>query len=140
MNQEKIRVSRLSKKSCHYRVACEDGGSAIGENIVATFSLAWPVYMAFFQFMGDETDARNFSYSLEVGANGRKLIWEGTPRIIRDSHRMVRDSHNGLVIQWNMALFFSGGVRKELKLSVTGRIWKEQQNPDAGVCIPNLCS
>ncbi|KAK4836174.1 hypothetical protein QYF36_019480 [Acer negundo] len=68
-----------------------------------------PVYMAFLRFMGDETEARNYSYSLEVGANGRKLIWEG-------------------------------GDRKELKLRVTGRIWKEQQNPDAGVCIPNLCS
>ncbi|KAK6155579.1 hypothetical protein DH2020_009827 [Rehmannia glutinosa] len=99
-----------------------------------------PVYMAFLRFMGDENDARNYSYSLEVGANGRKLIWEGTPRSIRDSHRKVRDSHDGLIIQRNMALFFSGGDRKELKLRVTGRIWKEQQNSDAGVCIPNLCS
>ncbi|ONI25576.1 hypothetical protein PRUPE_2G310100 [Prunus persica] len=99
-----------------------------------------PVYMAFLRFMGDENEARNYSYSLEVGANGRKLIWEGTPRSIRDSHRKVRDSHDGLIIQRNMALFFSGGDRKELKLRVTGRIWKEQQNPDAGVCIPNLCS
>ncbi|KAK2658728.1 hypothetical protein Ddye_005261 [Dipteronia dyeriana] len=99
-----------------------------------------PVYMAFLRFMGDETEARNYSYSLEVGANGRKLIWEGTPRSIRDCHKKVRDSHDGLIIQRNMALFFSGGDRKELKLRVTGRIWKEQQNPDAGVCIPNLCS
>ncbi|KAE9464726.1 hypothetical protein C3L33_03357, partial [Rhododendron williamsianum] len=99
-----------------------------------------PVYMAFLRFMGDETDARNYSYSLEVGANGRKLIWEGTPRSIRDSHRKVRDSHDGLIIQRNMALFFSGGDRKELKLRVTGRIWKEQPNPEGGVCIPNVCS
>ena len=99
-----------------------------------------PVYMAFLRFMGDENEARNYSYSLEVGGNGRKLSWEGTPRSIRDSHRKVRDSHDGLIIQRNMALFFSGGDRKELKLRVTRRIWKEQQNPDAGVCIPNLCS
>ncbi|KAH8488820.1 hypothetical protein H0E87_024452 [Populus deltoides] len=99
-----------------------------------------PVYMAFLRFMGDETEARNYSYSLEVGGNGRKLIWEGMPRSIRDSHRKVRDSHDGLVIQRNMALFFSGGDRKELKLRVTGRIWKEQQNPEGGACIPNLCS
>ncbi|KAL1546172.1 E3 ubiquitin-protein ligase sinat5 [Salvia divinorum] len=99
-----------------------------------------PVYMAFLRFMGDEMDARNYSYSLEVGGNGRKLIWEGTPRSIRDSHRKVRDSHDGLIIQRNMALFFSGGDRKELKLRVTGRIWKEQQNPDGGACIPNFCS
>jgi E3 ubiquitin-protein ligase SIAH1 len=99
-----------------------------------------PVYMAFLRFMGDETDARNYSYSLEVGANGRKLIWEGTPRSIRDSHRKVRDSHDGLIIQRNMALFFSGGDRKELKLRVTGRIWKEPPNPDGSVCTPNVCS
>ncbi|CAH9136944.1 unnamed protein product [Cuscuta epithymum] len=100
-----------------------------------------PVYIAFLRFMGDESEARNYSYSLEVGANGRKLIWEGTPRSIRDSHRKVRDSHDGLIIQRNMALFFSGGDRKELKLRVTGRIWKEpQHNSDAGVCIPNLCT
>ncbi|KAG5229559.1 hypothetical protein OIU76_022853 [Salix suchowensis] len=99
-----------------------------------------PVYMAFLRFMGDETDARNYSYSLEVGGHGRKLTWEGTPRSVRDSHRKVRDSHDGLIIQRNMALFFSGGDRKELKLRVTGRIWKEQQNPETGACIPNLCS
>ncbi|CAA6661107.1 unnamed protein product [Spirodela intermedia] len=79
-----------------------------------------PVYMAFLRFMGDENEARNYSYSLE-----------GTPRSIRDSHRKVRDSHDGLIIQRNMALFFSGGDRKELKLRVTGRIWKEQRpGPD----------
>lgn len=97
-----------------------------------------PVYMAFLRFMGDENEARNFSYSLEVGGNGRKLTWEGTPRSIRDGHRKVRDSHDGLVIQRNMALFFSGGDRKELKLRVTGRIWKEQPNPDSGVCAQSL--
>ncbi|CAM0880567.1 unnamed protein product [Alopecurus aequalis] len=98
-----------------------------------------PVYMAFLRFMGDENEARNYSYSLEVGANGRKMVWEGTPRSVRDSHRKVRDSHDGLLIQRNMALFFSGGDRKELKLRITGRIWKEQQTPD-GVCVPILCS
>ncbi|URD73244.1 E3 ubiquitin-protein ligase [Musa troglodytarum] len=71
-----------------------------------------PVYMAFLRFMGDENDARNFSYSLEVGANGRKLTWEGTPRSIRDSHRKVRDSHDGLIIQRNMALFFWAASEK----------------------------
>ncbi|KAI3949180.1 hypothetical protein MKW98_026560 [Papaver atlanticum] len=85
-----------------------------------------PVYMAFLRFMGDEDDAKKFSYSLEVGGNGRKLMWQGVPRSIRDSHRKVRDSQDGLIIQRNLALFFSGGDRQELKLRVTGRIWKEQ--------------
>ncbi|KAE9595814.1 putative aminoacyltransferase, E1 ubiquitin-activating enzyme [Lupinus albus] len=99
-----------------------------------------PVYMAFLRFMGDEREARTYGYSLEVGGNGRKLTYEGSPRSIRDSHKKVRDSHDGLIVYRNMALFFSGVDRKELKLRVTGRIWKEQQNPEDGVCIPNLCS
>ncbi|KAL6500017.1 E3 ubiquitin-protein ligase sinat2 [Orobanche gracilis] len=85
-----------------------------------------PVYMAFVRFMGDDHDARKFCYSLEVGSNGRKLTWHGIPRSIRDSHTKVRDSMDGLIIQRNMALFFSGGKRQELKLKVAGRIWKEQ--------------
>lgn len=85
-----------------------------------------PVYMAFLRFMGEDSEARNFCYSLEVGGNGRKLTWQGIPRSIRDSHKKVRDSFDGLIIHRNMALFFSGGNRQELKLRVTGRIWKEQ--------------
>lgn len=83
-----------------------------------------PVYMAFIRFMGEENDAKKFNYSLEVGANGRKLTWQGVPRSIRDSHKTVRDSMDGLIIQKNMALFFSGGNSRELKLKVAGRIWK----------------
>ncbi|KAH9331620.1 hypothetical protein KI387_003728 [Taxus chinensis] len=74
-----------------------------------------PVYMAFLRFMGDDNEAKNFSYSLEVGANGRKMIWQGVPRSIRDSHRKVRDSHDGLIIQRNMALFFSGGGEERVE-------------------------
>ncbi|TVU23040.1 hypothetical protein EJB05_32769, partial [Eragrostis curvula] len=73
-----------------------------------------PVYMAFLRFMGDENEAKNYSYSLEVGANGRKMVWEGTPRSVRDSHRKVRDSHDGLIIQRNMALFFSAVIGRSL--------------------------
>lgn len=86
--------------------------------------------MSFLRLMGDEKESQNFRYSLEVGGSGRKLIWEGIPRSIRDSHRKVRDSRDGLIIQRNMALFFSGGDRKELKLRITGKIWKEQQNSE----------
>ncbi|KAA8549613.1 hypothetical protein F0562_001369 [Nyssa sinensis] len=85
-----------------------------------------PVYMAFLRFMGDDHEAKKFSYSLEVGGNGRRLTWQGVPRSIRDSHKTVRDSLDGLIIQRNIALFFSGGHRQELKLKVAGRIWKEQ--------------
>lgn len=85
-----------------------------------------PVYMAFLRFMGDETDAKKFSYSLEVGGSGRRLMWQGIPRSIRDGHKKIRDSQDGLIIHRNLALFFSGGDRQELKLRVAGRIWREQ--------------
>jgi E3 ubiquitin-protein ligase SIAH1 len=92
-----------------------------------TFQLGTaPVYIAFLRFMGDDSEAKKYSYSLEVGGNGRKMVWQGVPRSIRESHSNIRDSFDGLIIQRNMALFFSGGDRKELKLRVTGRIWKEQ--------------
>ncbi|RWV83914.1 hypothetical protein GW17_00054417 [Ensete ventricosum] len=85
-----------------------------------------PVYMAFVRFLGEDSEARHFGYSLEVGGNGRKLTWQGVPRSIRDSHKKVRDSYDGLIIHRTMALFFSGGDLHELKLRITGRIWKEQ--------------
>uniref|UniRef100_A0A7N0UHA7 RING-type E3 ubiquitin transferase n=1 Tax=Kalanchoe fedtschenkoi TaxID=63787 RepID=A0A7N0UHA7_KALFE len=89
-----------------------------------------PVYMAFLRFMGDDCEAKKFSYTLEVGNNGRKLTWQGVPRSIRDSHKRVRDSLDGLIIPRNLALFFSTGTsserQQELKLKVAGRIWKEQ--------------
>ncbi|KAK1287536.1 E3 ubiquitin-protein ligase SINAT2 [Acorus calamus] len=85
-----------------------------------------PIYMAFLRFMGTEDEAADFRYSLEVGGNGRKLTWQGIPRSIRDSHRRVRDSQDGLLIQRNLALFFSGGDQKELRLRVTGRIWRDE--------------
>ncbi|KAI4339963.1 hypothetical protein MLD38_024845 [Melastoma candidum] len=51
-----------------------------------------PVYMAFLRFMGDEMEARNYSYSLEVGGNGRKLIWEG-PYAFRDCSSRCLNEH-----------------------------------------------
>ncbi|XP_074266943.1 E3 ubiquitin-protein ligase SINAT4-like [Silene latifolia] len=91
-----------------------------------------PVYMAFLRFMGDESEARKYNPSLEAGGYGRKLTSDGPPRRIRDSHRKVRDSHDGLIIQHKLALFFSGGDMKELKLPVTGRISKGGHNYDSG--------
>ncbi|KAH9289474.1 hypothetical protein KI387_033591 [Taxus chinensis] len=106
----------------------EIGDLSSGTIDEAVVLIWWPthVYIAFMNFMGDDNDAKNFSYSLEVGGNGQKLTCQGIPRSTRDNHRKVRDSHDGLIIQRNMALFFSGSDRKELKLRLTGRIWKEQ--------------
>ncbi|CAL9220712.1 unnamed protein product [Arabidopsis halleri] len=88
-----------------------------------------PMYIAFMQFMGDEEEAMSFSYSLEVGGNGRKLTWQGVPRSIRDSHKTVRDSQDGLIITRKLASFFwtdNNNTTKELKLKVSGRVWREQ--------------
>uniref|UniRef100_A0A251TC56 Putative E3 ubiquitin-protein ligase SIN-like protein n=1 Tax=Helianthus annuus TaxID=4232 RepID=A0A251TC56_HELAN len=39
-----------------------------------------------------------------IGANGRKLKWQGVPRSIHDSHKTVRDGLDGLIITRNVAL------------------------------------
>ena len=80
-----------------------------------------PVYMAFIHFMGDDHDTRKFSYSLEIGGNGKKMTRQGVPRSIRDGHAKVCESMGRLIIQQSMALLFSGGNRQELKLKVAGR-------------------
>lgn len=50
-----------------------------------------PVYIAFLRFMGDDNEAKGCSYSLEVKGTGRKMIWQGVPRGIRDNNRKVPD-------------------------------------------------
>ncbi|XP_077242446.1 E3 ubiquitin-protein ligase DIS1-like isoform X1 [Tasmannia lanceolata] len=85
-----------------------------------------PVYIVFLQLMGDENEAKNYNYILEVGENSRKLVWQGVPRSVRDSHRKVCDSCDGLIIPRNKAILLSGGDGKELKLRVSGEICKGQ--------------
>jgi len=63
-----------------------------------------PIFMAFFFFMGDDNEAKNFIYNIEVRENIRKLIWQGVPRRIWDSHCKVHDSYDGLIIPRNMAI------------------------------------
>ncbi|KAD3069052.1 hypothetical protein E3N88_36932 [Mikania micrantha] len=53
------------------------------------------------------------------------------------NHRYVKSNPREVenatwMLTRNMALFFSGGEKKELKLRVTGRIWKEPPNSDGG--------
>ncbi|KAH9308126.1 hypothetical protein KI387_036037, partial [Taxus chinensis] len=48
-----------------------------------------PVYIAFLHFMGDDNDAKNLSYNLEVGGSSRKFTFQGIPRSTRDSHRKI---------------------------------------------------
>ncbi|GJR37916.1 E3 ubiquitin protein ligase SINAT2 [Tanacetum coccineum] len=84
-----------------------------------------PCYIAFIRFMGDDNDAQNFRYSLEVIGNSRKLSWQGVPSSIRRSHEKIRDNLDGLAISPSMALLFSDENKKGLNLLVKGRIWME---------------
>ncbi|XP_071697414.1 E3 ubiquitin-protein ligase SINAT2-like [Rutidosis leptorrhynchoides] len=83
---------------------------------------AVPCYIAFIRFMGEDTQAKRFSYSLEIGGNGRRLTWEGVPRSIRDNPHEVCDSLDGLVIPQNLAKLFSDGNEQEFKVQVRGCI------------------
>jgi hypothetical protein len=86
------------------------------------------ICMVFLIFMGDANEARNFSYCLEIGGNGWKLIWHGVPRSIREIITvkfMTVTNHDGLIIQRDMALFFLSGDIKELNLRLSGHILKE---------------
>lgn len=83
-----------------------------------------PVYMVFVQFMGDNDEAKQFAYSLEVHGNDRKLVWEGVPQSIRDSHRRILDCRDGLIIHGNSKLFFLND-RQRRHLKLTGRIWRK---------------
>ncbi|KAI3522401.1 hypothetical protein L1887_00142 [Cichorium endivia] len=59
-------------------------GSTNNSSRVLFNSIIKSLVLAFVRYIGDEVEARSYSYSLEVGGNGRKLIWEGTPRSIRE--------------------------------------------------------
>lgn len=77
--------------------------------------------------MGEVTKAKKFKYSLEIdGGNGRRLIWQGIPRSICESHENVRCGLEGMVIPRNLSLFLSGGNEQVFTLRVKGSIWKEE--------------
>ncbi|KAA8535363.1 hypothetical protein F0562_030366 [Nyssa sinensis] len=68
--------------------------------ILRTFELGMaPIYIVFLRFMGDDNQANNYNYNLEIGVNKCKMIWQGVPRSIGDSHRKVSDNFDGLIIQ-----------------------------------------
>ncbi|XP_059628837.1 E3 ubiquitin-protein ligase SINAT2-like [Cornus florida] len=110
-NPENVHTWKLTVFNCFSHYFCLHFESFLLETV--------PVYMACVRFMGNDDDKANkFRYSLEVGGNGRKLTWQGVPRMIRDSCKAVRDSLDGLVIPKNMALFPPDGDMQELELKV----------------------
>ncbi|KAL6350582.1 hypothetical protein AAG906_022292 [Vitis piasezkii] len=65
-------------------------------------------YIASLRFMGDDNEAKSCSYSLEVKGTGRKMIWQGVPRGIRDNHRKGR----------NQATTISSGSRSKTNIGI----------------------
>ncbi|KAK7260333.1 hypothetical protein RIF29_26299 [Crotalaria pallida] len=97
--------------------------------------------------MGNQSEASNYSYSLEVGPTGHKQTFKGIPQSIRDWHMEARDTFDGLIIYRKMALSYLGEDNKEFKLRITGKIWENQENnsnddddDDDGVSEPNMGS
>lgn len=76
--------------------------------------------------MGEANEAQNYRYRFEVVGNGRKLIWEGIPISIRDSHQEMMERHDALIIPINLALSFSyrDEINQLIKLKVACEIWK----------------
>ena len=84
-----------------------------------------PVYMAFLSLIGNHAEAGNYSYSLQIGGNGRKLTFEGVPQSIRESERRSLESADSLIVPGGM-VHSLGGETREPKLEITSRIWKTQ--------------
>ena len=80
------------------------------------------VYIAYMRFMGEPEDAKRFGYRLEVCSSGKSLSWRSIPRSIREPSTRVRESLDGLIIRRDLALFFSDGDKKQLKLAISGYI------------------
>ncbi|KAA8535608.1 hypothetical protein F0562_030611 [Nyssa sinensis] len=82
-----------------------------------------PIYIVFLRFMGDDNKVNNYSYRLEVGVNKCKMIWQGVPRSIRDSHRKVADAplfgeEEGLEGGRAVEIPFAPRVKRVLELSL----------------------
>lgn len=84
-----------------------------------------PVYMAFLSLIGNHAEAGNYSYSLQIGGNGRKLTFEGVPQSIRESERRSLESADSLIVPGGM-VHSLGGETREPKLEITGGIRKSQ--------------
>ncbi|KAJ9681092.1 hypothetical protein PVL29_020138 [Vitis rotundifolia] len=91
----------------------------------ACFHASTPICVVFLSLIGNQAEACNYSYSLEIGGNGRKLTFEGIPRSIRESERRSLESADSLIVLGSMALSL-GGETREPKLEIRGRIWKSQ--------------
>ncbi|KAF8397401.1 hypothetical protein HHK36_016315 [Tetracentron sinense] len=89
---------------------CVGGGGLHMAPVYMHSSVSWVMRMRL------ETSATAWSLGQTAENSYRRAPQENT-----GSHKIVRDSHDGLIIQRNMTIFFFLN-RKELKLQVTGRV------------------
>ncbi|PWA41770.1 E3 ubiquitin-protein ligase SIN-like, Zinc finger, RING/FYVE/PHD-type [Artemisia annua] len=75
----------------------------------------------FLWFLGEDEEAKKFSYILEISGNGRTLTYKGVPRSIRISSQEICDDLDGMVF----SPFFWEENEKERKLRVKGCICLE---------------
>eukprot|EP00261_Vitis_vinifera_P027955 XP_010661947.1 PREDICTED: E3 ubiquitin-protein ligase SINAT3 isoform X1 [Vitis vinifera] len=90
----------------------------------AFFQASTPICVVFLSLTGNHAEACNYSCSLEIGGNGRKLTFEGIPRSIRESERSL-ESADSLIVLGSM-VHSLGGETREPKLEITCRIRKSQ--------------
>ena len=64
-----------------------------------------PVYMAFVYVMGKEMDAFKYRYRLEIEGNGRKFLFEGIPRSLRENRKMIKDKGEALIVMRSLPHF-----------------------------------
>ncbi|KAJ9681163.1 hypothetical protein PVL29_020179 [Vitis rotundifolia] len=88
----------------------------------AFFTASTPISVVFLSLIGNQAEACNYSYSLEIGGNGRKLTFEGIPRSIRESERSL-ESADSLIVPGGM-VHSLGGEKRQPKLEIRGRIRK----------------
>jgi hypothetical protein len=85
-------------------------------------------YAAFVRHVGNPEVSKQFRFNVKISKNGRSMSWEGIPRSIRDEAKSVMDVNDCLVLENNMALFFSeslstgDGNLSDLRLNIQGRI------------------
>ncbi|KAJ9681089.1 hypothetical protein PVL29_020136 [Vitis rotundifolia] len=91
----------------------------------AFFQASTPICVVFLSLIGNQAEACNYSYSLEIGGNGRKLTFEGIPRSIKESERRSLESADSLIVLGSM-VHSLGEEKRQPKLEITGRIWKSQ--------------
>lgn len=80
-----------------------------------------PFYLVYLTFIGEESKAKEFKYSLTLSGKQREVTWEGFPESIRNCD--MKKACNGLVIPQQSAFYILGGDADAIHFPVSGKIW-----------------